>query len=114
MDGIIKIKLIRSPICCPEKHKRVVRGLGLTKLNQVVERHLAALETALLAEAGAGVLTLAAAGGRLAVPGSHATPHALLHVFLPGRRVQLTEVNALSLSLLKRSFVPSPTSRTVR
>ena len=38
MEGKIKIKLIRSPICCPEKHKRVVRGLGLTKLNQVVER----------------------------------------------------------------------------
>jgi large subunit ribosomal protein L30 len=34
----IKIKLVRSPICCPEKHKRVVRGLGLTKLNQIVER----------------------------------------------------------------------------
>lgn len=38
MEGKIKIKLVRSPICCPEKHKRVVRGLGLTKLNQVVER----------------------------------------------------------------------------
>ena len=34
----IKIKLVRSPICTPEKHKRVVRGLGLRKLNQVVER----------------------------------------------------------------------------
>ncbi len=38
MDATIKIKLIRSPICAPEKHKRVVRGLGLRKLNQVVER----------------------------------------------------------------------------
>jgi len=38
MEGKIKIKLIRSPICAPEKHKRVVRGLGLRKLNQVVER----------------------------------------------------------------------------
>ena len=37
-DGIIKIKLIGSPICTPEKHKRVVKGLGLRKLNQVVER----------------------------------------------------------------------------
>jgi large subunit ribosomal protein L30 len=36
--GTIKIKLYRSPICTPEKHKRVVRGLGLRKLNQVVER----------------------------------------------------------------------------
>ena len=34
----IKIKLVRSPICTPEKHKRIVRGLGLRKLNQVVER----------------------------------------------------------------------------
>ncbi len=34
----IKIKLVRSPICTPEKHKLVVRGLGLRKLNQVVER----------------------------------------------------------------------------
>ncbi len=34
----IKIKLVRSPICTPEKHKRVVKGLGLRKLNQVVER----------------------------------------------------------------------------
>jgi large subunit ribosomal protein L30 len=38
MEGKIRIKLVRSPICAPEKHKRVVRGLGLTKLNQVVER----------------------------------------------------------------------------
>ena len=35
---MIKIKLYRSPICTPEKHKRVVKGLGLRKLNQVVER----------------------------------------------------------------------------
>ena len=34
----IKIKLVHSPICTPEKHKRVVKGLGLRKLNQVVER----------------------------------------------------------------------------
>ena len=38
MDGTIKIQLYRSPICTPEKHKRVVRGLGLRKVNQVVER----------------------------------------------------------------------------
>jgi large subunit ribosomal protein L30 len=37
-DGTIKIKLVRSPICAPEKHKAVVRGLGLRKMNQVVER----------------------------------------------------------------------------
>lgn len=34
----IKIKLVRSPIGAPDKHKRIVRALGLRKLNQVVER----------------------------------------------------------------------------
>jgi large subunit ribosomal protein L30 len=34
----IKIKLVRSPIGAPDKHKRIVRALGLKKLNQVVER----------------------------------------------------------------------------
>ena len=38
MEGTIKIKLVRSPICTPEKHKRMVKGLGLRKVNQVVER----------------------------------------------------------------------------
>jgi large subunit ribosomal protein L30 len=38
MNGTIKIKLVRSIICTPEKHRRVVKGLGLRKLNQVVER----------------------------------------------------------------------------
>ena len=38
MAGKLKIKLVRSPICTPEKHKQVVRGLGLTHLNMVVER----------------------------------------------------------------------------
>jgi large subunit ribosomal protein L30 len=38
MEGKIKIKLIRSPICTPEKHKVIVRALGLKKMNQVVER----------------------------------------------------------------------------
>ena len=37
-EGMIKIKLIGSPICTPEKHKQVVRALGLKKMNQVVER----------------------------------------------------------------------------
>ena len=38
MEGMIKIKLIRSPICTPEKHKIIVRSLGLRKMNQIVER----------------------------------------------------------------------------
>ena len=37
-EGKIRIKLVRSPICTPEKHKRIVKGLGLRKLNQVVVR----------------------------------------------------------------------------
>jgi large subunit ribosomal protein L30 len=38
MAGTIKIKLVRSTIATPEKHKLIVRSLGLKKLNQVVER----------------------------------------------------------------------------
>ena len=38
MEGKIKIKLIRSVICTPEKHKVIVRSLGLRKMNQIVER----------------------------------------------------------------------------
>ena len=38
MAGTIKIKLVKSPICTPEKHKVIVRSLGLKKINQVVER----------------------------------------------------------------------------
>jgi large subunit ribosomal protein L30 len=37
-EAKIRIKLIRSPICTPEKHKVIVRALGLRKINQVVER----------------------------------------------------------------------------
>jgi large subunit ribosomal protein L30 len=34
----IKIQYYRSFIQAPVKHKRVVKGLGFTRLNQVVER----------------------------------------------------------------------------
>ena len=34
----IRIKWVRSAICTPVKHKRVVKGLGFTRLNQVIER----------------------------------------------------------------------------
>jgi large subunit ribosomal protein L30 len=37
-EGTIKIKLVRSPICSPQKHKDIVKSLGLKKLNRVVER----------------------------------------------------------------------------
>lgn len=36
--GTIKIQYFRSMICTPVKHKLVVKGLGFTRLNQVVER----------------------------------------------------------------------------
>jgi large subunit ribosomal protein L30 len=34
----VRIEFYRSAIATPEKHKEIVRSLGLTKLNQVVER----------------------------------------------------------------------------
>jgi large subunit ribosomal protein L30 len=37
-EGKIRIELVRSPICTPEKHKVIVRSLGLRKINQVVVR----------------------------------------------------------------------------
>jgi large subunit ribosomal protein L30 len=37
-ENTIKIKLIGSPICCPEPQKKIVRSLGLKKMNRVVER----------------------------------------------------------------------------
>jgi large subunit ribosomal protein L30 len=36
--GKLKLKWVRSAIAAPEKHKKVVRGLGFTRLNQVIER----------------------------------------------------------------------------
>jgi len=39
-NAIAKIKLqyFRSKICTPVKHKLVIKGLGFTRLNQIVER----------------------------------------------------------------------------
>lgn len=34
----LKIQWYRSSIATPEKHKVIVRSLGFTKLNQIVER----------------------------------------------------------------------------
>ncbi|MEG9438452.1 50S ribosomal protein L30 [Edaphobacter sp. HDX4] len=34
----IKLQYFRSKIATPEKHKLVVKGLGFTRLNQIVER----------------------------------------------------------------------------
>ena len=37
-QAMIKIQYFRSMICTPVKHKLVVKGLGFTRLNQIVER----------------------------------------------------------------------------
>ena len=34
----IQLKYVRSKICTPVKHKLVVKGLGFTRLNQVIVR----------------------------------------------------------------------------
>jgi large subunit ribosomal protein L30 len=36
--GKIQLKWVRSAICTPEKQKLVIKGLGFTRLNQVIER----------------------------------------------------------------------------
>lgn len=36
--GTIRIKMIGSVIGCPERQRQTVRGLGLRRLQQVVER----------------------------------------------------------------------------
>jgi large subunit ribosomal protein L30 len=36
--GKIQLKWVRSSICAPTKQKLVVKGLGFTRLNQVIER----------------------------------------------------------------------------
>ena len=36
--GTVRIRWVRSYIASPVKHKKIVKGLGFTRLNQVVER----------------------------------------------------------------------------
>ncbi len=36
--GTLRLKYVRSAICTPVKHKKVVQGLGFTRLYQVIER----------------------------------------------------------------------------
>jgi large subunit ribosomal protein L30 len=36
--GKIHLKWVRSAICAPIKQKLVIKGLGFTRLNQVIER----------------------------------------------------------------------------
>ena len=37
MSGMLKITLVKSMIGRPEKHRKVLRGMGLTKLNRTVK-----------------------------------------------------------------------------
>jgi len=37
-NGMLQLKWVRSAICTPVKQKKVVKGLGFTRLNQVIER----------------------------------------------------------------------------
>jgi len=37
MSGMLKITLVKSMIGRPEKHRKVLRGMGLTKTNRTVE-----------------------------------------------------------------------------
>jgi large subunit ribosomal protein L30 len=37
MSGMLKITLVKSMIGRPEKHRNVLRGMGLTKVNRTVE-----------------------------------------------------------------------------
>jgi large subunit ribosomal protein L30 len=37
-SGTIQLKWVRSAICAPFKQKLVIKGLGFTRLNQVIER----------------------------------------------------------------------------
>ncbi|MGB8012534.1 MAG: 50S ribosomal protein L30 [Terriglobales bacterium] len=37
-SGKIQLKWVRSMICTPVKQRKVIKGLGFTRLNQVIER----------------------------------------------------------------------------
>jgi large subunit ribosomal protein L30 len=37
MSGMLKITLVKSMIGRPEKHRKVLQGMGLTKVNRTVE-----------------------------------------------------------------------------
>jgi large subunit ribosomal protein L30 len=36
--GTLRLQYFRSKIATPEKHKKVIQGLGFTRLNQIIER----------------------------------------------------------------------------
>ena len=37
MPGLLEVTLVRSMVGRPEKQRRILRGMGLTKLNRTVE-----------------------------------------------------------------------------
>jgi large subunit ribosomal protein L30 len=37
-EKMMKLQYFRSMICTPIKHKLVIKGLGFTRMNQIVER----------------------------------------------------------------------------
>jgi large subunit ribosomal protein L30 len=37
MSGMLKVTLVKSMIGRPEKHRKVLRGMGLTKLHRTVD-----------------------------------------------------------------------------
>ena len=37
-DKMIQLQWVRSAIASPVKHKRVIKGLGFTRLNQIIVR----------------------------------------------------------------------------
>lgn len=37
MAGVLKVTLVKSMVGRPEKHRKVLRGMGLAKLNRTVE-----------------------------------------------------------------------------
>jgi large subunit ribosomal protein L30 len=37
-SGKLHLKWVRSAICAPVKQKLVIKGLGFTRLNQIIER----------------------------------------------------------------------------
>jgi large subunit ribosomal protein L30 len=37
MSGMLRITLVKSMIGRPEKHRKVLKGMGLTKVNRTVE-----------------------------------------------------------------------------
>src|ERR1039457_6650501 len=67
-----------------------------------VQRHLAAFETALLAEAGARTLSLAASGRGLAMSRAHAPPDAFEALLLSRRWFQSAEVHKIQSLLIGR------------